>query len=195
MSEGLKRSNVKDGSVAALAVDLRLIERMGRRDEGALDLFYERYSGTFNGMAFQILGDGDLAAEAVQDLFVKIWRRAESYDPARSRPFTWCTMILRGICYDYLRKKSRRVVTCADEGVAEGVSAEGDSDVRGDVVQALEELDAEDRETVLAALLEAVSTRQLAERWAVPIGTAKSRIHRSMSRLRGILKTMNLLFL
>jgi len=99
----------------------------------------------------------------LQDCFLRVWKRAGDYAPERAKAFTWCAMILRGLCLDCLRKRQRRIVFSnsleqADfmvvpndpQGVEDLYFRETISRVRA----ALAQLDAVESESVRAALFD-----------------------------------------
>ena len=85
-----------------------LLLRIADGDEPSLRELYELWATTLLGIAHRLIGDRFLAEEAVQDAFVRIWHRADRYDPAEGRPFVWAYSILRGICLDRLRRQGRQ---------------------------------------------------------------------------------------
>ena len=93
---------------------VRVDVEVAERDERALEELYKVTSDRLYSMALHWLRDEGAAREAVQDCYLRIWKRAGRYDPARSQPFTWCVMILRGLCLDQLRKL-RRVPRLAED--------------------------------------------------------------------------------
>ncbi|MFC0017673.1 RNA polymerase sigma factor [Roseibacillus persicicus] len=177
-----------------------LLERIAARDEAALKGLYLAIGDRLYAMALNWLHDRELAKEAVQDTVLRIWETAARYDAARSQPFTWCAMILRGKCLDLLRKKSRRPALAEDLPggqilLANSTTHDGLADILfhdsiAQVRQALSILDEEEREVVRDALFDPASNAQLAARWNVPLGTAKTKIHRAMSKLRTCLRQL-----
>ena len=174
-----------------------LLRKIADGDASAFDSLYHAISDRLYSMALHWLRDRGAAKEAVQDTFIRIWHKALNYDAARSNPFTWCTMILRGICMDQLRKQ-RRIPHLLDDlsphegflpapesgdGLYDLLFHETVSRVRG----ALQTLSEEERLTIEAALFDPASNRELAERWRLPLGTTKTRIHRAMQKLRTLL--------
>ncbi len=84
-----------------------LLRRIADADEAALEALHRVLADRLFSMALHWLQDEGSAREALQDTFLRIWKNARNYDAARSNPFTWCCMILRGICLDTLRKRRR----------------------------------------------------------------------------------------
>ena len=176
---------------------VRLLRRVADQDERALEDLYRATSDRLFSMALHWLRDEGRAREALQDCYLRIWKRAPHYDPARSQPFTWCVMILRGLCLDQLRK-SRRVPRLAEDlsapdflqqataqdGVADLLFHDSVSHIRAAVAA----LSAEDQALINSALFDPATNAQLASRWNLPVGTVKTRIHRAMEKLRRLLR-------
>ena len=88
--------------------DTPLIEAIQQGDQKALATLYDAYSGALNGVILRVVRNNDLAQEVLQDTFVKIWRSAGAYDPAKGRPFTWMMNIARNAAIDMVRSAAVR---------------------------------------------------------------------------------------
>ena len=175
----------------------QLLRRIAGGDESALESLHHALGDRLFSMALHWLRDEGRAKEALQDTLLRIWKRAGSYDAARSNPFTWCAMILRGICLDSLRKQSRapRLIDDLSAGagflplhpVHDGVNDLFFHDTVRRVREALAMLGDDERETLEAALFDPAPVRELAERWQQPLAAAKTRIHRAMLKIRQLL--------
>lgn len=182
-----ERADVRDG--------LRLLARIARRDAEALAELHRMWGDRLYSMALHWIQDEGAAAEVLQDCLLRIWHKAGDFDPEKSRGFTWCVMILRGLCLDRLRHRRRRAGVWQDwqADAALAVPARSgveDMSFRETVVrvrEALTRLDDEESESVRAALFDPGTVQDHAARWQVPLGTAKVRIHRAMLKLRKLL--------
>ena len=83
--------------------DAHLIQAIREGDRAALGTLYDAYSAALNGVILRMVQSEELAQEVLQDTFVKIWRSAATYDPAKGRPFTWMLNIARNTAIDLLR--------------------------------------------------------------------------------------------
>lgn len=173
-----------------------LLSRIARQDADALAELYRMWGDRLYSMALHCLGDDGAAKEVLQDCFLRIWKKAADFDPDKSRGFTWCAMILRGLCLDLLRKRGRRAAVWQDwdlRPVLE-VPARGGvedlffRDTVSRVHRALESLDESEAESIRLALFDPGTLQDHARRWKVPLGTAKIRVHRAMVKLRELLK-------
>src|SRR5512134_2880342 len=143
-------------------------------DTEAFSGLYRLTSPQLFGLALRILRRRDWAEEAVQECFVTIWRRARDYRPDLGPALPWITVILRNKCLDRLRREKPLTPL-------EGAMAADDARrLKGCVDQ----LDEDQRKSVLLAYYEGLTHEQLAARLAAPLGTVKSWIRRGLQRLK-----------
>ena len=81
----------------------------GPEVEGAISTLYDRYSRTVFGVGMKILGDRSMAEELVQEVFLKVWRSARTFDPSRGSFSTWLYRVTRSVALDLYRKRAHRV--------------------------------------------------------------------------------------
>jgi RNA polymerase sigma-70 factor (ECF subfamily) len=170
-----------------------LLARTGAGDREAFRLLHARYSAPLFSLAVRMVGNFGEAEELLQDAFMKVWRSAASYDPRKSRPFTWAVTVVRRTCIDHLRKRRRLPVTTpmpdddaaidqsAGDAVRRSVEASEDSElVRG----AIAESPPNQRRALELALFSGMTHAEIAERLGQPVGTVKSWIRRGLLDLR-----------
>src|SRR5688572_6022843 len=88
--------------------DSGVVAAIGRGDEQALGLLYDRYSRPCFALAIRVLSSEQDAEEAVQETFVRVWRSAMQYDAGRAAVSSWLLSITRNLCIDELRRRRRR---------------------------------------------------------------------------------------
>jgi RNA polymerase sigma-70 factor, ECF subfamily len=170
--------------------DVRIFARMASGDHHALRELYSLYSGPLFSFALRSLGDVADAEEAVQDCFVRLWRGAGTFDSTKSKPFTWAHFILRSLCIDRLRKRGRRIRT---EQIipfqTEAVSAPEimHRDEIQAVLHAMDRLTAAEQAVINLAIYQGYSRQEIAVQLDQPISTIKSRLQRSLTKLRMML--------
>jgi RNA polymerase sigma-70 factor (ECF subfamily) len=181
--------------VRELESDESLLNRLCRKDPAALDELYVRYGRTAFALAYRVLGNPESAEDAVQEAFLTIWRRAESYQQERGAVRAWLLTVVRNRAIDLLRARESRpkVGATLDEitSLAAPEADPADDALRrveaSAVRRALEELPSEQREAVELAFFGGLTYPEVAARTNTPLGTVKSRMRLAMERLRGLL--------
>lgn len=178
------------GSAAPSDADLLL--GVAGRDRAAFIALFERYAGRIK--AF-IMHGGASAADAdeiAQDVMVAIWRRAESFDPARAAGSTWIYAIARNRRIDMYRRTRRPAPDPADplfqpdpepDGLELVSRAEQETRLRDGIAT----LAPEQRAALVAAFYDGLSHGEIAEVQGLPLGTVKSRIRLAFRHLRDAL--------
>jgi RNA polymerase sigma-70 factor (ECF subfamily) len=174
---------------AALLKDLRT-----SRGEETMRSLYRTYGGELYGFALNSLGDRGLAEEVVQDVFTRVWRHADSFDPERASFRTWIYGIARNAIIDLERRRSVRPRLAPrederDEPVAKDNSIES-ALLAWQVSAALARLTPEHRQVIRLAHFQGMRLREIAERTGLPLGTVKSRVSYALRGLRLALEEM-----
>jgi RNA polymerase sigma-70 factor (ECF subfamily) len=171
------------------------LARVARGDRTALQLVYRDTSAKLFGVCLRILHDNGEAEDVLQDVYITVWRRAETFDPDRASPITWLVAIARNRAIDRLRAsaKTRRVLPIDDAVVvkdtAPGALAQletGEEHRR--LLDCLGTLEPRHASAIRSAFLDGATYEALAQRMDVPLGTMKSWIRRSLLRLRECLE-------
>lgn len=83
-----------------------LVLKFQQKDERAFETLYNMYSESMHGVIYNIVRDHDIAQEVMQDVFIKAWHKADSYNSSKGRFFTWILNIARNAAIDKTRSKS-----------------------------------------------------------------------------------------
>jgi RNA polymerase sigma factor (sigma-70 family) len=171
--------------------DDALVAGMAAGDADAASAFVERFQRRVFGLATTILGDHRAAEDVAQEALLRAWRHAAVYDPRRGSVVTWLLTITRNLSIDAMRVRRPLAIDpdallglappATDRGPAD--SALVQSDV-GRLREALGTLPAEQRRAIVLAGVVGLTAREVAEREAIPLGTAKTRIRTALQRLR-----------
>ena len=170
-----------------------LLERTALGDRAAFAELYRATSSKLFAVSLRIVRERPLAEEALQDSFVNIWNHASDYARAKSAPATWMTAIVRNRSLDIVRRT--REAPDVDDELAANLVDETASPVREAEARAqahslrncLEELDAEQRQTIALAFFHGLTHSELAGHLRRPLGTVKTHIRRGLLKLKDCL--------
>ncbi len=169
--------------------------RLAAGDQTALEEIYRATRVKLFGICLRILGDRKEAEDALQDVYVNLWQRADRYDPARASPIAWLAAFARNRAIDRLRTGKVRGGSVPVEEAAplpdESPLADAllvDAEQRAQIHKCLGALDDRTQGHIRAAFFEGMTYAQLAEAADVPLGTMKSWIRRGLQRLRACLE-------
>jgi RNA polymerase sigma-70 factor (ECF subfamily) len=180
--------------MAAPDASVRLLGEIARGDRDAFARFYDLHATLVHTFALRILRERGEAEEVVQDVFVQVWRQAETYRADRGTPEAWLITLTRSRGIDKLRSRRRRdemarPVDNPDRlptsAVAE--SAAGQAEARATLGGALAELPAAQRSVLELAYFDGLTQSEIAARLGEPLGTVKTRMRSGLERLRGAL--------
>ena len=186
--------------------DEALIARLAAGDTAALSLLYDRYAGAVYSLVARIVGDRQVAEDLLQEVFVRVWQRAGTFQGARGKPLTWVLGIAHNLAIDEVRRRRRRPLE-ADDRDEEGQlialqalpSVDSDpSDLawerlrREQIVAALAQLPEAQRILIELAYFEGYTQSQLAARLGEPLGTIKTRMRLAAQKLRELLRDLAL---
>jgi RNA polymerase sigma-70 factor (ECF subfamily) len=178
-------------NIANSYTEQELVSALKERDAGAFNYLYDQYSAALYTIVKQIVQHGETANDVLQEVFVNIWRKIESYDPAKGRLFTWMLNIARNASIDTLRSKSFQntqknhpITEIVDNARAFSWQANIDSIGIKKVVQKLKP---EYRVLVELAYFKGYTHEEIAEIEDLPLGTVKTRIRNALIQLRSYL--------
>ena len=86
----------------------KIIDLLDKGDKRALDLLYENYSNSLYGVILKITINEEVAQDALQETFIKVWKNAHKYDSSKAKLFTWLFRIARNTAIDKLRSFNNR---------------------------------------------------------------------------------------
>ncbi len=172
--------------------DFSLMQRVASGDEEAVGELFDRFGSLAYRMAYQAMPTRAEAEDAVQEIFVRLWKTADRYDPKRAALVTWVMLISRRHLVDKLRRIQARVRPASLEAGAPGVTAEApvesgrmEKDERyAALMEKIDTLPELQRTVVIRAYLGGQTLRQIGEELDTPIGTIKSALSRALVRLR-----------
>jgi RNA polymerase sigma-70 factor (ECF subfamily) len=175
--------------------DESLVARMGKGDEDALRALHQRYAALVYTVAARFV-DAAAAEEVVQDVFVTLWKKGETFDPARGAFKSWLVQIVRRRAINEIRRARSRGRDRADGD--DTLAQLPDDTMQPDEAQwlahrrqvlraAVDALPAPQRQAVSLAFFDELTHEQIASLMGAPVGTTKTRIRLALKRLAPVL--------
>ena len=171
-----------------------MVARLKERDKAALEYLYDRYSGALYGVIRRIIKKDEVAEEMLQDVFLKIWSRIDSYDFSKGRLFTWMLNVARNLAIDKARSKeiSQESKTTVLENLVSKVDSQNSFEQPVNsigVTENLSQLPADQKFVVEHLYFKGYTQSELAQEFNIPLGTVKTRLRLAMIQLRSIYQT------
>lgn len=178
--------------------DEELMQRLFYKDLAAFRTLYDRYANLVYSTSLRVLRDSHMAEDMVQEVFLRIWRRPDSYLPQKGRFATWLTSVTRNRAVDAIRSRNRRYryeTSSPEEQEIDVPDAAGEdpaltaelADQRRLVLAAMKDLPQEQRQVIELAYFGGLTQQEIADLTGQPLGTVKTRIRLGMQKLRAAL--------
>ncbi|MCW5757246.1 MAG: sigma-70 family RNA polymerase sigma factor [Phycisphaeraceae bacterium] len=168
------------------------MRRVAAGDQSAIGDLYDRFGSLVYRMAYQTMPTRADAEDAVQEIFVRLWKTADRYDPKRAALVTWVMLLSRRHLVDRLRRSQARLRPSslgessgqAPSNAAEDLARLEHVERYRDVLELIKTLPELQQRVVIRAYLGGQTLRQIGEELNTPIGTVKSALSRALVRLR-----------
>jgi RNA polymerase sigma factor (sigma-70 family) len=171
----------------------QMLTRVARGDQQAFAELYRITSSRVFGVIVRMMHDRGEAEDILQEVYATAWRRADTFDPDRGSAITWLITLGRNRTIDRLRQHREELLgdddapEVADEAPTPAAAAES-SQERLRLERCLDRLEPQQGRAVREAFFTGVTYNELAQRLAVPLGTMKSWIRRSLMQLKTCLE-------
>lgn len=145
---------------------------------------YNAYAPALYGILLRMVNDRELAADLLQDAFLKIWSKRQDYDPGQGRLFTWLLTITRNTAIDELRlQKSRAKASSYRYDRLEKTELPSEVASRA-TASVVDQLEAKYRVVVEMHCQDEYSLPEVADRLKLPLGTVKTRYRKALQLLK-----------
>jgi RNA polymerase sigma-70 factor (ECF subfamily) len=169
-------------------LEQKIIDYLAQGNKQALNLLYEHYSGSLYGVILKVTNNEELAEDALQETFVKVWKNADRYDASKAKLFTWLYRIARNTAIDKLRSFNNRYykevqIDKSDVYILPTMNI--NQDVM-DIKKHLETLDEKYQIVIKALYFEGLTQQEASDELNIPLGTVKSRLKIGLRELRKV---------
>jgi RNA polymerase sigma factor (sigma-70 family) len=176
--------------------DNTLIQQLKNKDERALSLLYDKYSGAIYSVILKMIRDEGKAQNLLQDTFITVWYKAESYDTNKGRFYTWVYRIAKNKTLNVLRKSDLLIQTddfSVYDTKEDAISIDSEYlELNGAVTT----LEAHHKEAIELVYFKGLTHKEAHQEMDVPLGTFKSYIRQALKQLRETYaKTLSLILL
>ncbi len=192
----IKRSN-SDFIKEYIIVEQSILQRIASGDKSAVQDCLNNYGGLVWSLARRMLPDVNEAEDAVQEIFIEIWKNAERFDESQSSETTFVAMIARRRLIDRLRKTTRQpeidsfedmlVEPSGDEGKKMQTSVEAKQ-----AAEAMRELRPEQQQILQLSIIQGYSHQEISDALKMPLGTVKTHARRGLIEVREIIESKKL---
>jgi RNA polymerase sigma-70 factor (ECF subfamily) len=164
------------------------LQRVAAGDQSAVRVFVEQYSAALWALARRYCGNTAEAEDAVQDVFVELWEKAERFDPGKASEYTFVTMVARRRLIDRLRRNGRSIPTVPLEDSGEPARDAADKVERDETIdkarRALRDLPPQQQQVIEYSVFGGLSHSQIGQKLGIPLGTVKTHARRGLIKLR-----------
>ena len=167
-----------------------LVALLKQRSDHAFSYLYDNYSGALFAVIINIVPDRDLASDVLQEVYVNIFRKIDSYNETKSRIYTWMLNSARNEAIDTIRSKGyrnsqqNREVT---EAVYEQAGSVSQNIDKIGLRKLLERIKPEYRELIDLSYFKGLTQEEISKMQGIPLGTVKTRLRAALSQLRGLI--------
>lgn len=177
-----------------METEVPILQQLASGSPGAMDRCMERFGGLVWSLTRRLSSTGSDADDAVQEIFLDIWKSAARFDPAIASETTFVAMIARRRLIDRGRRKQRRLSTTSlgEQVQAEAATLKDSSQQSEDIARATEalgQLRPEQQRILQLSIYHGCSHEEIARSTGMPLGTVKTHARRGLLRLREMLES------
>ncbi len=169
-----------------------ILKRIAAGDKTAVQDCLDTYGGLVWSLARRLSPDVADAEDAVQEIFIDVWKNAARFDETQASETTFVALIARRRLIDRLRKSNRRPNTDSLEDVLSEPVSEKNLDAQifveaKEAAQAMKNLRPEQRQILHLSIVQGFSHQEIADALAMPLGTVKTHARRGLLQVREFL--------
>ena len=166
-----------------------LVLMLQSKDERGFSILYDNYSSALYGVILKIVRTEEIAADVLQDAFVKIWKNIEAYNRTKGTLFTWMLNVARNTAIDKIRSQDfqnsqrNQDLDSTIEIIDNQASSQFDVDAIG-LRKVVENLRPEHRQMIDLLYFQGYTQAEVADEFDIPLGTVKTRVKAAIVQLR-----------
>jgi RNA polymerase sigma-70 factor, ECF subfamily len=166
-----------------------LVLMLQSKDERGFSILYDNYSSALYGVILKIVRTEEIAADVMQDSFVKIWKNIEGYNRTKGTLFTWMLNVARNTAIDKIRSQDfqnsqrNQDLDSNVEIIDNQANSQFDIDAIG-LKKVVENLRPEHRQMIDLLYFQGYTQAEVAEEFSIPLGTVKTRVKAAIVQLR-----------
>ncbi|CAN5368586.1 sigma-70 family RNA polymerase sigma factor [soil metagenome] len=173
-------------------MDQAILQRIANGDRNAVEDCLKKYGGLVWSLARRMLRNSDEAEDAVQEIFVDIWKNAERFDESKSSETTFIAMIARRRLIDKIRYSTRRISADSLDDILLEPFTRADKDLQVSMeaqqaAEAMRNLRPEQQQVLRLSIVQGMSHQEIAEATGMPLGTVKTHARRGILQVREFL--------
>ncbi len=170
-----------------------ILNRIAQGDKTAFQDCLNTYGGLVWSLARKMMPIANEAEDAVQEVFIEIWKNAERFDETKSSETTFIAMLARRRIIDRLRKSNRQPQTNPIDDMLSEPTNTGEQDIKnsaeaGEVLKMLKKLRPEQKQVLILSIVHGFSHQEIADALDMPLGTVKTHARRGLIHAKEILE-------
>lgn len=169
-----------------------ILQRIADGDQAAVQECMKSYGGLVWSLARRMLRNTEDAEDAVQEIFLEIWKNAERFDPSQASETTFVAMIARRRLIDKIRHVQRRISADSLDDILAEPSVRSDKTIQTNVeareaAKAMDQLRPEQRQVLQLSIVHGLSHQEISDTTGMPLGTVKTHARRGLLQVRELL--------
>jgi len=166
-----------------------ILHRIAAGDRTAVQECLNKYGGLVWSIARKMLRNTDEAEDAVQEIFVDIWKNAGRFDESQASETTFVAMIARRRIIDRIRYSTRRISADSLDDVLLEPFTRSDQDLQmsveaNEAAEAMRKLKPEQQQVLRLSIIQGMSHQEIADATGMPLGTVKTHARRGLLQVR-----------
>ena len=180
--------------MAEETADIFLIERLKNGDKNALFPLYDKYSGALFGVIVRMCRDKELAEDLLQESFIRIWEKIDTYAPGKGKFYTWAYRISRNTTLNHLRKSSF-LIQEEELSVYKDIEDEMPEEDYEQLNGLIKKLEPHHQKAINLVYFKGYTHQEAHQIMKVPLGTFKSYIRQALLQLRTVRSELYLIWI